>query len=358
LNHGIRDVFLIGLIGLLVCGSCAARSRHISDSSPPACRQVVPDPQQVVTWTSPAADRDRVKLAAWCAAVGPVVFEAQDESGSAERESVDRLAVVSWNMHVGGGDVDDLIGRVRRGEFTGGRRLDHIVLLLQESYRSGDAVPADVVRHAGVPGRIALGSHTTHARDVRRVAAAHAMAVLYAPSMRNGRVPADPEDRGNAILSTIPLSDPEVIELPFERQRRAAVVAGIAGHTSAGAPWRLRLADVHLDTALQLMHGGPLQARERQVKALLDAMPRPAEPTVIAGDFNTWLGRREPAIDLLRRHFPDAPAVNEPTWIGPAGVHATLDYLFARGEWRAIHVSRVPQRFGSDHFPLLAVIEF
>jgi endonuclease/exonuclease/phosphatase family metal-dependent hydrolase len=359
-RHGlIRLVFVIVVVAVLVCGSCAARSGHISGSSLPACRQVVPDPRLIIAWASPPAERDRVKLADWCAAVGPLLFEPKAGDGTTLRAPIaDHLAIVTWNMHVGGGDVDDLIGRVRSGEFSSGRRIDHLVLLLQESYRSGGGVPATVARQAGVPGRIALGSHATHARDVGRVAAAHTMAVLYAPSMRNGAAPDDPEDRGNAILSTIPLSDPEVIELPFEHQRRVAVVAGIAGYTAGGRPWRMRLADVHLDTALALGHGGPLQARRRQVEALLDALPGSPVPTVVAGDFNAWLGRREPAINLLQRQFPDAPGVNDPTWIGPAGLRATLDYVFARGEWRGIQVSRLPLRFGSDHFPLLAVIEF
>jgi hypothetical protein len=32
----------------------------------------------------------------------------------------DRLAIVNWNVHVGGGDVDALLVRLRRGDFTGG----------------------------------------------------------------------------------------------------------------------------------------------------------------------------------------------------------------------------------------------
>jgi endonuclease/exonuclease/phosphatase family metal-dependent hydrolase len=183
--------------------------------------------------------------------------------------------------------------------------------------------------------------------------------------MRNGLVPDDPEDRGNAILSTIPLSDPAVIELPFERQRRVAAVATIGGTTSAGGSWRLRLANVHLDTALALTRGGPLRARRRQVEALIRELsdaasgaPDTREGLLVAGDFNAWLGEREPAIDALRRAFPDAPPAKGPTWIGPFGLRATLDYVFARGELRGIQVQRLPHRFGSDHFPLLTVVDF
>src|SRR5204863_7319391 len=129
------------------------------------------------------------------------VLDRCDQTGpaptAARTSTADRGAVVTWNTHVGAGDVDDLLTGVRAGEFSEGRRIDHVVLLLQESYRSGDGVPARVADRAGVPGRIARGSHATHARDIGRVAAAQSMAVLYAPSMRNGAAADDPEDRGN-----------------------------------------------------------------------------------------------------------------------------------------------------------------
>jgi len=339
-----------------VLDSCATTAGRIPDSTGLVCRQVAPDPRQFVAWSSPASDRDRVKLADWCAAVGPVLFQERAPAGA--EPSVDRVGIVSWNTHVGGGDIDNLIATVRRGEFTNGRQLDQLVLLLQESYRSGDGVPAALVRHAEAPGRIVVGSHARHDRDIRRVAEAHEMAVLYAPSMRNGVAADDPEDRGNAILSTLPLSDPAVVELPFERQRRVVAIAFIGGQTRSGTPWRLRLVDVHLDTAVAVTRGGPFEARRRQATALLGTLTASPAPTVVAGDFNAWLGRREPAIDLLRREFPDAPPAGGPTWIGPAGMRATLDYVFARGEWQAMRVARLPSRFGSDHFPLLAVIDF
>jgi endonuclease/exonuclease/phosphatase family metal-dependent hydrolase len=354
-----RSVFFVVPLSLvLTC--CATGSRWAAqDSSALVCRRVIPDSGQLVSWISPAADRDRARLAEWCAGVGPVVYEPRPAASSAaDGRALDRLAIVSWNTHVGGGDLDDLIERVRAGEFTQGEPFDEIVLIVQEVYRSGDGVPDKPTIHAAIPGRIAIGSHAAHDRDVRHVAEARGMALLYAPSMRNGLVPEDPEDRGNAILSTIPLSEPALIELPFEHQRRVSAVASISGRTSAGAPWRLRLANVHLDTALAVTRGGPLTARRRQADALIATLSESHTPTVVAGDFNAWLGNREPAVVALRHAFPDAPPAGGATWIGPLGVRATLDYVFARGEWRGIHVERLPRRFGSDHFPLLTVIDF
>ena len=55
---------------------------------------------------------------------------------------IDRLAVITWNVHVGSGDVADVVRRLRTGEYTGGPPVEHFVLLLQEAYRRDTAVPA------------------------------------------------------------------------------------------------------------------------------------------------------------------------------------------------------------------------
>jgi len=292
--------------------------------------------------------------------VGPVVYEPQPRL--ALTTPIDRVAIVSWNTHVGGGDLDALIDAVQRGDFTGGERIEAIVLLLQEMYRHGDGVPERASILSAVPSRIVTAFHTEHLRDVRRVADERGYALLYTPSMRNGAAIDDPEDRGNAILSNLPLSDPAAVELPIERQRRVVAVAAVGGHSSAGTTWRLRVANVHLDTALSPLHGGPLAARRRQADALVAALTQSLSfegPTVLAGDFNTWLGDREPAIRALRAAFPDAPALNGgSTWSGAVGLRARLDYVFVKGEAEAIDVHRLPSRFGSDHYPLLSVVRF
>jgi len=47
-----------------------------------------------------------------------------------------------------------------------------------------------------------------------------------------------------------------------------------------------------------------------------------------------------------------------PTWKGPLGLHATLDHIFVRGPVSPLRVMRLPDRFGSDHYPLLTVVHF
>ena len=64
-------------------------------------------------------------------------------------------------------------------------------------------------------------------------------------------------------------------------------------------------------------------------------------------------------LDVLKAAFPDAPDSDaQPTWAGPLGIHARLDHVFARGRVSAIDVRRLPDRFGSDHYPLLAIVTF
>jgi endonuclease/exonuclease/phosphatase family metal-dependent hydrolase len=179
--------------------------------------------------------------------------------------------------------------------------------------------------------------------------------------MRNGRTPsANAEDRGNAILSTFPLDQVVAIELPFERQRRVAIAATIRSRTGGGTEWSLTLADAHLDTAFAAARGGPIAARRRQADALIDALDiaAPSSTTVVAGDFNTWLGGGETAIRHLRRAFPDAKVPRpQATW--SAGVvGAMMDFVFARTGGREIDVRRLPERLGSDHYPLLAELQF
>jgi len=230
--------------------------------------------------------------------------------------------------------------RLRGGEFTAGAPIAQFVLLLQEAHRQGRDVPVNLPADAPVPHAIIEHAPDGTRRDIKAVAERMGLHLFYAPAMRNGAIA--PEDRGTAILSTLPLSDLQAIELPFERQRRVALAATIEGTTPSGAAWRLRLADVQIDTSLALTRGGPFAARKRQAEALVEALtmggPDATLPTVVGGDFNTWLGPQEPALDVMRRAFaeaPDAsshaPLMTASTWRGPLGMRAALDYVFLRG---------------------------
>src|SRR6266849_2027183 len=136
----VRTALAAFLVSAALGASCAALPR--APDAPTAfalpCRQVVPQSAPVVRWWSPPIDRDRAHLSRWCETVGPIVFHPDPTAPAAP--TADRLAIVSWNLHVGGGDVDGLIRRLRAGEFTGGEPVEQFVLLLQEAYRRDEAI--------------------------------------------------------------------------------------------------------------------------------------------------------------------------------------------------------------------------
>ena len=335
---------------------CASHHHTTTALPPQTCRDVVPDPDPLLLWISPTATQDRHPLSDWCATVGPVLYYRRPPS--ALPAFVDRLSVVTWNVHGGFGDVRELVHRLQSGTYTGGEGIEHFVLLLQEAYRLDGGVPARTSVRLQLPARVGARNLDKRGPDIDRVVKDQRLSLLYVPSMRNGGDPDAPEDRGNAIVSTLPLDSPAVIELPFEHQRRAVALAVVEGRTQAGSRWRIGVANVHLDTALALTRGGPLTARRRQAGALVEALAAAPDDTVVGGDFNTWLGSREPALNVLRRAFPEGDDRATTTWRGPLGLHASLDHLLARGRARLVGVARLPDRLGSDHYPVMGIIEF
>ncbi len=325
----------------------------------PACVRPIPVEPLVVTpqgcglaaalepqvrWLSLSDSRSLDLSRSWCEPVGPVVVSrtaARATAGGGD------IFIVSWNVAVGAGDVEAFLRRLADEERRAGRPAPEVVLLLQETYRAGGAVPARYSPRARVPRRIASGrgSH----RDVESLAAARGMHFVYIPSMRNGGLLSG-EDRGNAILSTVPFDEVTAIELPFEHQRRVAIAATL---DVRGSP--LTVVTVHLDTRRPILQGsifsGPL-ARQRQAAALIDALTpaRAAGPVIVGGDFNTLAGPAEPAIRSMERQFARVSCGSPLTrrW------NLQLDYMFATDATLFAECAREAQRFGSDHHPLVA----
>jgi endonuclease/exonuclease/phosphatase family metal-dependent hydrolase len=359
-----RAICTVAVTALLSVAGCVHRPAGLDPSPTSAtlsCRQIDPPDARRPEWITPADPDMSARLSKWCATVGPVYFVAAPRAVALQ--PIDRLAIVSWNIHEGGGDVEELIRRLRLGEFTEGVPIGQFVLLLQEALRRDSRIPSSIPSGYPAPRRIE-GPSGSAGGVVQRLAR-EGLAVLYAPSMRNGVNGEIAEDRGNAIVSTLVLHEPTLIELPLERQRRVAIVSGVEGESQSGRRWRLGLVDVHLDTALALFHGGPFDARRRQAAALIDALRSLADlnsadgAAVVAGDFNAWRGRGEPAVKILREEFPDPiDSTDAPTWTGPLGLHARLDQILVRGLMKRSRVVRLPSRFGSDHYPILTVVEF
>ena len=119
---GMRVIVRLVLFALLVAlTGCAHRPPMAVQPAASSCRAVVPDAARAVLWMSPDDARDRDHLVRWCQTVGPVLVASPGETddNTAPAAIADRIAIISWNVHVGGGDIDDVVSRLRRGEFTG-----------------------------------------------------------------------------------------------------------------------------------------------------------------------------------------------------------------------------------------------
>src|SRR5687768_16378527 len=120
-------------LGILL--SCLGNVR--SGSAGPVATCAEPS-AAAVQWLRVSSTRERPSLDRWCAGVGPPV---RIDARQATEILTGPFAVVSWNTHVGAGNLDALIADLRAGKLTN-RPVNDFVLLLQEAYRAGDAVPS------------------------------------------------------------------------------------------------------------------------------------------------------------------------------------------------------------------------
>lgn len=303
------------------------------------------DASHAVAWFSPLVSDDNLSLSRWRKSVGPPVIPPP----SIDNEAHDALTLVSWNTAVGDADI---VGFVR-SQSDNDRSL---VMLLQEVYRAGSVVPSTLGRDYAFAGRLGGNGGGRGQQEIEEVARLLGLAVYYVPSMRNGDQRSD-EDRGNAILSNLPLSDLQAIELPFERQRRVAIAATILGRTSSGTPWRIRVVSAHLDNmgSAKRVWIGSEYGRARQARGLA-ALLRDDQPTILGGDFNTWFGFSDQAYLETAREFPQTRVLDRrPTFRGLL----RLDHVFYRlpRNWR-LDIHRGESRFGSDHYPLVGSLSF
>ena len=304
-----------------------------------------------VSWIAPAVSADRSSLHSWSQSVGPPVVVAPVAAALAP---ADRLVVVNWNMHVGGGDFERLAADVRN---QAGDRVP-VVFLIQEAYREGPEVPTELDGSASFAALIRTLRPDGSREEIEDVAHRLGLHAYYVPSMRNGGPGVSAEDRGNAILSTVPLGELGAIELPFERQRRVAVAATVTGATTTGSPWHLRVVSAHLDNlvgARRLWIAGGEFGRTRQARGLVSALSD-QKTLVLGGDLNTWFGFRDGAYRTAAAAFPQ-------TYVSDrrATFHGLLrlDHLFFRLDpgWSA-RFRRAEHTYGSDHFPLIGEITF
>lgn len=358
-----------------------------------------PPSGQGVAWASAAPESDLHRLRAWRRAVGPAWLR---QGGGATRPGPP-LVAASWNARTGGGALRAFWRRLLSESPAPGLPT---VVLLQEVFSAGRHVPKAASSEAAETARprwawaerIADGPPGEDRTDVVAFAREEGLSLAYVPSMRNGGPSpagddgteaagaAPREDRGCAILANVPLLSPLAVELPFERQRRVAVVAQVdMGRARAG------LCSVHLDNRAPWRRAWRSlgRARERQMAGLLRALaalgllrPLDDDPPlpgggrhfdapwgtarfppvfVLGGDFNTWTrGRREAAYKLARRRFPHPKTLDaRPTHRFEVGgfLRSSDHLLFALSPgWRA-EGRRMDDMFGSDHYPLAGTLQ-
>ena len=257
-------------------------------------------------------------------------------------------------MHVGGGDIARLFTDVRR---EAGANLP-VVLLIQEAYREGPEVPTKLDGTASFASLIKSLRPDGSREEIASVARRLGLHAYYVPSMRNGGPDRSAEDRGNAILSTLPLDgaqrDRAAVRTPAPRRGRRDG----GGRHSSGAPWRVRVVSAHLDNmvgARRLWVAGGKLGRTRQARGLVSALAD-EKALVLGGDLNTWFGFRDSAYLAAARAFPQTQVSDQ-----RATFHGLLrlDHLFFRLDegWRAAF-RRAEDRYDSDHYPLIGQITF
>jgi endonuclease/exonuclease/phosphatase family metal-dependent hydrolase len=305
-------------------------------------------------------EAQRSQLQQWRSNVGaPVALDLA--SPTPDNGATDRpLIVLSWNLWIGRGRLREVVSRIRSGDFAaqGAHPEAPLIVLAQEVYRSDSSIPPEPSRHVGRMLVAQLGNQ----EDVVETARKLGMNLRYAPSMRNG---AQLSDRGNAVLSTLPLSDSEAVELPFVLQRRVAVAAVVRFGNR-----KLRVMSAHLDPRGPPGHRW-LGANGRAMQAQALTASLDSNTVILGADLNLGRGRYERAWRVLRDAgftFGVPPAT--PAWRHTyhALPRLVLDYLLVRdphGTIERAQVHRLDEHpgdrgalvFGSDHHPLLARID-
>jgi endonuclease/exonuclease/phosphatase family metal-dependent hydrolase len=302
------------------------------------------------------ASTGRARLPAWRENVGTTISLDAATFASAQ---VRTLVVLDWNVWLGRGRLTEVVSRIRAGEYQGrGVAGDSpLVILLQEAYRTDESVPA---RPSGRSGR-QLVTRARPQEDVVDAARRLGLSLRYAPSMRNG---AERSDRGNAILSSLPLERAVGIELPLMLQRRVALCADVVIGEQ-----RLPVMSAHLDPRGPPGHKW-LGAAGRAVQTEYLLQWLKAETVLLGADLNLGRGRAERSWRLLT-HAGFTPGVPPtlPSWRHTYHglTRLLLDYLLVRdgsGIITALRVHRLDDDprdrgrtiFGSDHHPLLGVV--
>ena len=305
---------------------------------PLSCFQTV----EGLTWMRWSEHREPLDL--WCHSVGRPILESHVPVAN----DIAGMRILSWNVNVGAGRLEALLPRLLEEAAADGLGL---TVLLQETFRTGDAVPELYPAALQVPKAIRPRRPTM---DVHDIARQFGLSVAYVPSMRNGPATglSEREDRGNAILSTEPLLDVSAIELPFGKQRRVAVTALIGPRAHA-----IRVVSTHLDTNGD--RAAQADALSERLTSFTDA------PLFVGGDLNARGGLRDNAVLAIAKRLPMASCGTGRTNRWPLRLDVLfpigrLDYLFTGTAVSDLVRSceTLPDAYDSDHLPLLMTVRY
>lgn len=329
-------------LAAIVIGGCGAGTRPAAVTIVPAVRSLpCHGPAGLIAW-QPQGQQRQPTLDRWCQSVGTPVVHVADPLPAQVR----RLVVLSWNVGVGAGRLAALVDLIRaRAPKPAGGDVG-LVVLLQEAFRGGPDIPEHVPPGLDAPGAI---RPDRPAPDIVEVARTLGMSLVYVPSMRNGPATSryEREDRGNAILSTEPLTDVTAFELPLAKQRRVAVAATV---TLRGGGGTVRVVAAHFDT--------PGRGTAGQARALAGFVAglRGDVPVVLGIDTNAVFGRRGAAVGTLEAVLPlPASCTGGRTGAWPFG---RLDFVFTDVPAGRITCETLTDRHGSDHVPVLLTVEW
>jgi endonuclease/exonuclease/phosphatase family metal-dependent hydrolase len=133
-----------------------------------------------------------------------------------------------------------------------------------------------------------------------------------------------------------------------------AVAATIRVQSRSAPPVPVRVVSTHF-TNMVMHHVWLLSesGRLRQARALAQTLPKDG-PLIVGGDLNSWFGYRDAAYRELAGSLSPAAEEDRRATFGPL----RLDHLLFRlpEGWHA-EVRRAADKYGSDHYPLVALID-
>jgi len=229
------------------------------------------------------------------------------------------LSVVTWNVNKGRGELARFTEDFVAGRLTP-TPVRNFIILLQETIEGNE-------------------------NDAVALARSRNLYSYFDPVLATERGMS-----GNAIISTLPLTDVRSIPLPESRHTRKALAATIEVDGS-----KMFAICAHLENRSRWLNTFGLfseSIRRKQARVLLAEIP--AGHGFLGGDFNTWFGATEPALKELRKRFSSTPHEGpEPTYED----HLVLDHLFfdLPDRWEAAR-GVVKDRYGSDHHPVMSLI--